>query len=131
MSLPKDPTIVGWSDASVPREPVRESPSTSGHVNYAGKRGALWNLTTVPPGDMAYVADRDGTIYPFVATAIDLYQKVPVSTLPGSLFATTGAHRMVIVTCAGRVLMVNGHSHYEYNVAVTFAPHGDPIPAAH
>lgn len=88
----------------------------AGHVVSRGVRGALWPLHAIEPGARAWLTCGDGTLTAWTAVAVDVTAK---RDLPQDLFASTGPHRLVVVTCGGPV-MPDGH--YRDNVIVYFEP---------
>ncbi len=88
----------------------------SGHVKNNGARGALYSLSAVPAGAIAYVRCADGTTTAWKQVDEEVTDKFAI---PQSLFSPAGPRRLAIVTCGGTV---GSDGHYDANVIKYFVP---------
>jgi Sortase domain len=91
----------------------------AGHIDSAAAGpGALYNLKDLKSGDIAEITDSSGTRSSWVVSA------PPVTTLktelPPSLWVTTGAPKLALVSCGGP--FDSGTGHYLDNVIVWATP---------
>lgn len=115
LTIPDDPSRVGRWTGGADLHDQAGAVLLSGHVAWAGTRGALWGLASAEPGAEVVVTDATGR--PTMWQVIRVWAVKRGTALP-ELFRTTGAKRLVVVTCGGRV--VGGH--YSHNVIVEAAP---------
>lgn len=89
----------------------------AGHVSWNGKPGALYNLAKVPLGSMAWVTDDRGHRQGF-----QLVSKVPYkkTALPSSLWDKKGEKRLTVITCGGKLHLVDGAWHFDSNIVSTW-----------
>lgn len=92
------PEQVGWWIGGAQPGDATGAVVLAGHVDAEdGRRGALYDLTSLRPGDTAQVDTTAGrTTYRVVAMRNFLKQH-----LPASVFDQRGAHRLVLITCGG------------------------------
>jgi hypothetical protein len=126
--VPQDPTVASWLDyAAVGPGAAHGSAVLTTHVNYARVPGAFADLTTYEPGQHISVVLTDGRTlgyhvvpaasmgFPTSATAlvVDKTQLDEDPSLRARIFDFTGSWsdggnpacgRLVLVTCAGRVI---------------------------
>lgn len=91
----------------------------SGHVSWNGAKGALYNLSDVKQGNIAYVSDARGNIAKFKLVSLQSYKK---ADLPASATSQTLGRRLVIITCGGAIRMSSDGRHYDKNIVATFVP---------
>jgi hypothetical protein len=80
--------------------------------------GAFYRLTKAKKGQIIKVTQA-GHTYRFRVTHIRTYSRANGGHPPASVFRTTGAHHLVLISCAGKVVHPDGHFHYTRNVVVT------------
>jgi hypothetical protein len=87
------------------------------HVDYAGRAGAFYRLGAARRGQAVNVALADGRMARYRIVSLQRYRK---AALPRGLFSTTGAPRLVLITCGGRFDPATRH--YADNVVVVATP---------
>ncbi|MFS3128073.1 class F sortase [Nocardioides sp. Bht2] len=93
----------------------------AGHVSDPADRpGALWNLRKVRRGQVLSYR-IDGKVHRYRVTGVARYSRS--KPLPSQLFRTTGAHRLVVISCSDKVVR-NGRFHYANNLVITAKPIG-------
>ncbi|MGY1915673.1 class F sortase [Blastococcus sp. SYSU DS0973] len=111
---PADPALTGWFTGG----PLPGAPGPAvltGHVDWAGRPGALGGLAEVTPGDEVRVERADGTTARFRVTAVDRYAK---TGFPGSVvYAPTTGAELRLITCGGPFAAERGS--YRDNVVVS------------
>ncbi|RBY87204.1 hypothetical protein DQ244_17955 [Blastococcus sp. TBT05-19] len=109
---PADPLVAGWFTGG-PRPGERGPAVVTGHVDWAGRPGALAELSGAAVGDEVVVERADGTETRFRVTAVDRYAKdaFPTELVYG---ATAGAE-LRLITCGGPF----ERGSYRDNVVVT------------
>jgi hypothetical protein len=119
MVVPAQVDRVGWYRFG-PRAGAPEGNTVlAGHVDTAADGpGALFDLRTIEIGAEVTVTDADGTDHRYQVTSRDVITKtaLPVE----QIFARTGEHRLVVITCGGA--FVPSTRSYEDNVVVTAVP---------
>jgi sortase (surface protein transpeptidase) len=90
----------------------------AGHVSWNGRLGVLAGLRSLRVGDPILVRRQDGSTVRYDVTGRRRVPKMSLDQL--GLFATTGAPRLVLVTCGGAFDPAR-HS-YEDNVVVQARP---------
>jgi Sortase domain len=126
LTIPADIHSVGWWDGMVQdgdRADHEDAPAPgepgvaviAGHVDSAAAGpGALYDLKDLKPGDTIQVSDSSNHLTTWIVDAApDLTAK---TELPATLWATTGAPRLVLITCGGTFDTNTGH--YRDNVIV-------------
>jgi hypothetical protein len=112
--LPGISEVGWWIGGSTPAQ--AGATVLAGHLDdEEGRLGVLADLTSLRRGDHVAVSTLTGTTTYRVAT-VRLYGK---GKLPLSLFARTGARRLVMITCGGLYTPGRG---YADNVVVTAVP---------
>lgn len=91
----------------------------AGHVASYGTPGALKWLSTLEPGDTAFVTGPDGRRESFKLTGMKMFVK---QELPAELWRRSGPRRLVLVTCGGPVIRRPDGRHYRDNVVAYFEP---------
>ncbi|MDQ6522985.1 VaFE repeat-containing surface-anchored protein [Nocardioides sp. LHD-245] len=94
----------------------------AGHVSDRRDRpGAFWKLTKIRKGKVVTVW-QGGKKLRYRVTSIERFSRA--SKLPDRFFSTTGEHKLVLISCAGKVTTSGGGFHYRQNVVVTAVPLG-------
>jgi hypothetical protein len=126
LTIPADIHSVGWWDGTVrdgnrivhENAPAPGQPGVAliaGHVDSAAAGpGALHNLARLKRGDTVEITDSVGHTTTWTVNAPP--QTDLKSALPASLWVTTGAPRLALVTCGGPFDAATGH--YQDNVIV-------------
>jgi hypothetical protein len=123
MQIPADVHRVGWLDESARTTDLIGMTVIAGHVSDdSDSPGALWNLRKAVRGTIVRVVDRSGAVHRYRVTG-RLYRD-RTGALPASLFRTTGAHELALVTCASKVVYPDGRFHYTQNLVVFATPIG-------
>ncbi|WGX97187.1 VaFE repeat-containing surface-anchored protein [Nocardioides sp. L-11A] len=92
----------------------------AGHVSDRHDRpGAFWKLTRVRPGQVVTVREGNRTVR-YQVDSVERFSRA--KRLPQRFFSTVGEHRLVLISCAGRVTTAGGGFHYRQNVVVTATP---------
>ncbi len=122
MDLPAEVGTVAWLRSSAAAGDKIGTTVIAGHVSDRHDRpGALWALSRAERGDLVTVTrGRSHQRYRVVTTAT--YDRT--RRLPQRLFSTTGAHRLVLVSCTGRVVDAAGRFHYTRYRVVVAEPRG-------
>lgn len=119
LAIPEDVGTVGWYRFGPQPGEAAGSVVLAGHVDSAtqgvGQLRALWTAT---PGMLVRVDLTDGgpVLYRVVSREIFVKGRVPLE----SLFATSGAARLTLITCGGPFDETTRS--YEDNVVVTAVP---------
>lgn len=119
LTIPREPWRVGIDVESSPLGSRVGTTLLAGHVDLSGTPGALIDLSEAEPGALVYVTDEDGKRSSFVTTGLQRYSKV---SLPRSIFDVEGTRQLVVVTCGGPIMEIDGERHYRDNVVLTAAP---------
>lgn len=85
----------------------------AGHVNWNGAVGPFAELWQSGTGDRVTIVDKAGHDFRFEVTDVLTLDKDELPRRAAELFAQSGAHRLVLVTCGGR--WVGGTSGYSDN----------------
>jgi hypothetical protein len=119
VEVPVDVDEVGWYRfGSVPGG-AEGSAVLVGHVDAAGQGlGVFAELRRLEPGAPVEVRRADGDVAPYVVLAREQWDKTEAPMT--RLFDTTGAHRLVLISCAGAFDPATRS--YRDNVAVTAVP---------
>lgn len=116
MTLPGDVGDVGWLRRSAGFGDMIGTAVVGGHVSDRHDRpGAMFNLRRAHAGQRITVTQA-GERHRFKVvekTTLDKRQK-----LPDRFFATTGKHRLVLISCTDRVVTSGGHFHYTRYIVV-------------
>lgn len=112
MAVPGDVHKVGWYRPTArPGEEIGTS-VIAGHVSDEHDRpGALWRLKNARRGQTINVGRQSYRIS-------KVYTRPRSEDLAKDLFATTGAHRLVLVTCTGKRTNPDGTFHYTKRLIV-------------
>lgn len=116
MSLPRSPFVAGWYEyASAPADDAGATVIAS-HVDALGEGlGPFSRLRTVAAGTEVSIVDDAGGRHIYRVTAVERISKEVVPW--EEYFSTTGAPRLVLVTCGGEYDASVGS--YEDNYIVT------------
>ncbi len=91
-----------------------------GHVsNVHGRPGAFYRLSSARKGQIITVLQGNRS-HQYRVTGTATYSRA--HALPKRLFSTTGRHRLVLVSCTGKVTLPGGRFHYTKNMVVTAVP---------
>lgn len=116
MDVPGGAHTVGWLASSAAAGELIGTTVVAGHVSDRSDHpGALWKLRNAAKGQ---VVTLDG--HRFRVRSVSSYLRS--KPLPRSLFSTTGAHRLVLITCTGYESLPGGHFHYTRNLVVVATP---------
>ena len=117
MNLPKDVGMVARLRKSAGYGDKIGIAVIAGHVSDRHDRpGAMYRLDQAQRGQLVTVT-RQGTTYRYKVTGTATSDRD--RRLPQKYFTTTGPHRLVLISCTGRVVYPNGHFHYtKYQVVV-------------
>lgn len=121
LQVPANPADVGWWTGSAQPGSAHGSTVIDGHVDSARTGpGALFRLGDLHPGDPILATLAGGHTITYRVTARSIYVKS--AGLPASLFAATGAPRLVLISCGGPF----NHTalSYEDNIVVFASPTG-------
>ncbi|WP_346619774.1 DUF4397 domain-containing protein [Blastococcus montanus] len=95
---PADPALAGWFTAG-PRPGAAGPAVLTGHVDWAGRPGALAGLADAVPGDEVLVDRADGSVARFRVTGVAQHRK---AAFPGTaVYAPTPGAELRLITCGG------------------------------
>jgi sortase (surface protein transpeptidase) len=121
MKVPSNIHTLGWLNRSAQIGEMIGNTVIAGHVSDNHDRpGALWKLRNAKKGQVVTVRDAQGKRHKYRITGRSTHLRS--KSLPKRIFATTGAHRLVLVTCTARVTYPNGSFHYTRNLVVVAKP---------
>jgi sortase family protein len=92
----------------------------AGHVNWGGRTGPFAGLWTTKIGQEVTVVDGSGAAVTYRVSQLFSLQKDELPQRAADLFAQTGPHRIVLVTCGGE--WVGGEQGYAENRVVIADP---------
>ena len=119
MEVPKA-SEVGWYEPGVRPGSPTGSAVLAAHVDYAGRKGAFFDLRSVPEGAEIVVVGPDGREQRFV---VDTRLQVDKRELPTTeLFRSNGPPTLTLITCGGS--FDAGARHYRDNIVVRARPIG-------
>ncbi len=121
MRIPDDVQRAGWlMNSAAPGEKVG-SAVIAGHVSDNRDRpGQFGKLNKSRPGQVVSVTGSDGRVHRYRITRT--FTQSRSKRLARSLFKTKGAHRLVLVTCTGKVSYPGGRFHYTRNRVAVAKP---------
>lgn len=123
MQLPGTIERGGWLNGSAAPGEAVGATVIAGHVSDRRDRpGPFGALRQARKGQLVKVRGADGTVRTYRITSVTTQPRG--RGLTGAGVATTGAHRLTLVTCTGRVTYRNGRFHYTKNLVVTAVPIG-------
>ena len=118
LDLPEDPATLAWWVGGALPGATRGTAVLAGHLDTVRDGpGVMAAVVGLPLGARLQVVDTAGTVTTYRITARRSY---PKTALPPAVFASTGAARLVLVTCGG-VFDAERH-HYSDNVVVVAVP---------
>jgi hypothetical protein len=123
MVVPAEVDRVGWYRFGPGAGAAEGNAVLAGHVDTAAEGpGALFDLRAVEVGAEVTVTDAEGADHRYQVVSRDRITKteLPVE----QIFARTGEHRLVVITCGGE--FVPSTRSYEDNVVVTAVPVATP-----
>jgi len=122
MVIPADVARAGWlSRSAAPGETIGSS-VIAGHVsNEHDRPGAFGKLVKARIGQIVTVRTADG-VHRYRITRI--HRQGRGKGFTGAITSTTGAPKLILVTCTDEVHYANGHFHYRKNLVVTAVPIG-------
>lgn len=122
MEIPEDVAVVGWYRFGPGLDAAQGSTVLAGHVDGAGREGALFELRDLEPGATLVATGADGRLRSYVVEAREQWSKgqVPLDRL----FARDGPARLVVITCGGP--FDPDTRTYRDNLVVTALPSGAP-----
>ncbi|WP_162799281.1 sortase [Nocardioides sp. 616] len=117
MTLPTNVRTTSWLRRSAGYGDKIGTTVIAGHVSdRQDNPGAMWGLRRAARGQVVSVV-RGGTTYRYKVAQTARYDRT--RRLPDRYFRTTGAHRLVLISCTNRVVYGNGRFHYtKYQVVV-------------
>lgn len=119
MDLPADPKIAGWYRFSAAPSASSGTTVLGAHVDAVGYGiGPFSHLVDVPKGTRITLTDTDGSRKVFAVDSATMITKTAVPWK--SIFDTSGARRLVLVTCGGE-FDYRTH-HYLSNLVITASP---------
>lgn len=120
MAIPTSIAKGGWLARSAAPGDLVGTTVLAGHVSDRRDRpGAFGKLRRARPGQVVTVRAGSGRIQRYRITSVTSQARTR-----GLTVSTTGPHRLVLVTCTGKVTYRNGHFHYTRNLVVTAVPIG-------
>ncbi|WP_418061813.1 VaFE repeat-containing surface-anchored protein [Pimelobacter simplex] len=122
MNVPGKVARTGQLDRSAAAGDLIGTTVIAGHVSDRHDRpGAFWKLSKARPGQVVTVWQA-GKPLRYRITSVQQFSRT--KKLPARFFSTTGAHQLVLISCADRVRTSGGGFHYRNNVVVTATPIG-------
>jgi hypothetical protein len=119
LRVPDDPMQLGWWTASARVGASRGTVVIDGHIDSATTGpGALFRIAELRTDDLIVVSTASGHRRQYTVTGRRVYIKS--DGLPASLFATTGAPRLAVITCGGPFDRATGS--YLDNIVVFAVP---------
>lgn len=121
MLIPSSMTRGGWYAGSAAPGEAIGSTLIAGHVSDRRDRpGVFGKLRRARVGQVVTVRAVDGTVQRYRITSVR--SQARSRGISGASVSTTGAHRLTLVTCTGKVTYRNGRFHYTRNLVVTAVP---------
>ena len=116
-----DVHLAGLDAQSAPLAARHGTTVIAGHVDDRNQgAGAFYFLYRTVPGTTVTVTAADGTVTTWRVYSVTSVEK---DRLPADLFSTTGARRLVLVTCGGQLRWDPGYGYsYADNVLVYATP---------
>lgn len=123
MVIPHDVRRGGWLARSAAPGEAIGSTMIAGHVSDRSDRpGAFDRLRRAATGQLVLVRDAAGRTTRYRISTVTTQPRR--RGLSGAAVSTTGSHRLVLVTCTGRVVHPDGRFHYTQNLVVVATPVG-------
>jgi sortase (surface protein transpeptidase) len=98
LQVPASTAVAGWYTGS-PRPGAVGSAVIAGHVDSSAGPGVFFRLSSLRPGDRAYVRRADGTLAVFLVTVVRQYPKDGFPT--SAVYGPTPDAELRLVTCGG------------------------------
>lgn len=118
MEVPTSPDLVGWYEYGPAPGSPQGSSVLAAHVDYNGRKGVFFDLSTIEEGALVTVDFEDGSQRQFSVVSGRQYDK---ETLPvDDIFAKSGEPVLTLITCGGA--FDSGSRSYEENVVVYAVP---------
>lgn len=125
LGVPTDPANIGWWTGSARPGSATGSVVLDGHVDSAVLGiGTLSHLSQLNANDLVTVQTADGVNHAYRVYSRQAFVKH--EGLPASIFATTGASRLVLITCGGT--FNQSTRSYADNIVVFAAPANPTAP---
>ena len=106
LTIPADVRQVGKWTGGADIDDKHGTVLIAGHVSFVGQgEGALYNLYTVQQGAVVVTTDSKGVRTSWRVIALDSIDK---KALPAGIFTRNGPRRLVLVTCGGNLLHIDG-----------------------
>lgn len=118
LPVPQELHQAAWWGADLDAQ--RGASVFAGHVNWGGRTGPFAQLWTMRIGQEVTVVDTGGKLSVYRVSQLFSLQKDELPQRAPDLFAQTGAHRIVLVTCGGE--WVGGAQGYAENRVVLADP---------
>ncbi|MBM9460130.1 sortase [Nocardioides sp. zg-536] len=110
MKLSSDVAVTAWLRKSARFGDKIGATVVGGHVSdWSDRPGAMWGLRRAKPGQSVTVRSA-GKTYRYKVIKNRAYDRN--RKLPKRYFRTTGAHRLVLISCSDRTVYRNGRFHY-------------------
>ncbi len=98
LQVPPSTAVAGWYTGS-PRPGAVGSAVIAGHVDSHVGPGVFFRLSSLRPGDLAYVRRADGTLAVFRVTAVREFGKDSFPT--AAVYGPTPDAELRLITCGG------------------------------
>ena len=98
LQVPASFSVAGWYDRS-PRPGATGPAIIAGHIDSVTGPAVFYRLSSLRPGDRAYVRRADGTLAVFRVTAVRLYPKDRFPT--GTVYGSAPGPELRLITCGG------------------------------
>ncbi len=116
MTLPGNVGDVGWLQKSAGVDDKIGIAVLGGHVSDRHDNpGAMFRLNRAHAGELITVM-KGGKPYRFEIVSKTTFDRR--DKLPQRYFATTGRHRLALISCTAKVVFSNGHFHYNRYIVV-------------
>ena len=119
MTIPRDPSKVGWLDSTAAMSAGHGTSLVAGHVTYNKDKGALFSLKEVYAGAEIVTTDASNNRYRWAVSSLDMYDK---DYLPTDVFDPGTNRRLAVITCGGTIVNMDRGRHYDSNVVAIALP---------
>jgi LPXTG-site transpeptidase (sortase) family protein len=121
MVIPENVSRAGWLSRSAAPGDTVGATVIAGHVsNYYDRPGAFGKLKKAKKGQKVTVRGADGAVHKY--KIVRIHRQNRGKGFAGVYTSTTGAPKLVLVTCTDEVHYTNGHFHYRKNLVVVAVP---------
>jgi len=118
MEVPDDISVVGWFDRSVRPSSRKGNTVLVGHRDGASDpNGVFRNLGDMGTSDLIEVTDSSGRLTRYRVDSVKLLDRNQFANKATQIFATSGLHQLVLITCGGSYDADRGG--YQANIVVT------------